>query len=135
MIYSLSLQIYCFISARRFSYRADNLVDVYVVPNKVLKIYVIFTIFACFPFGFLALIAYNLVASNNIVVEEVKNDAGLHLGENEPEEKPTNVDAQTELSEKEKKEKFAKLQNFRDKGIITEEELEMAREQLFGKEK
>ena len=37
------------------------------------------------------------------------------------------------MTDEEKQAKFKKLQNFRDKGIITEEELELAREQLFGK--
>ena len=137
-IYSFSLVllpigIYCFIAARRFSFRAENLFDVYVVPNKMLKRYVIFSCIVCLPFGLLSLVAYKLVASNNVTVDEVKNDAGLHLSENEPETEAKPAEVQTEMTEQEKKEKFEKLQNFRDKGIITDEELEMAREQLFGK--
>ena len=128
----LPIGIYCFIAAKRFSYRAEHLIDVYMVPNKVFKGYAIFVCFACFPFGFIALISYRLISSNNVTVDEVKNEAGLHLEKEEEKQEVKPVYAETELTEKEKQEKFEKLQNFKEKGIITEEELEMAREQLFG---
>ena len=129
----LPIGIYCFIAAKRFSFRADNLFDVYVVPNKIIKKYAIFASIVCFPIGLLCLVAYNLIASNNVSVEEIKNNAGLHHSEEKTSDEVTPAQVQTVMTEKEKNEKFEKLQNFRDKGIITDDELEMAREQLFGK--
>ena len=64
---------------------------------------------------------------NNIKVEDVKGQ------DNETSETVTEVKVENPETEEEKQEKFKKLQNFKEKGLITDDELEMAREQLFGK--
>ncbi|MBR7172282.1 MAG: hypothetical protein IKD36_00585 [Clostridia bacterium] len=142
--------IYCFIAGRRFSYKAEHLDNTIFMSNEDFKKYVIFSSIACFPLGLLSIIPYVLIAGNKI---KITNPAGLHVQshdekfdsevkiesvEEKSEEKsdePNKVEAQKddELSEEEKQAKFEKLKNFREKGIITEEELELAREQLFGK--
>ena len=63
-------------------------------------------------------------------VETETNDSKEEVAE---ESKEVSAEQNSELTEEEKQEKFKKLQQFRDKGIITEEELELAKEQLFGK--
>ena len=138
--------IYCFIAGRRFSYKAEHLDNTMFLSNEDFKKYVIFVSIACFPFGLFSIIQYVLIVGNKI---KITNPAGLHVQSHdekfesdvkienveEKQEEPSQVEAQkdSELSEEEKQTKFAKLQSFRGKGIITEEELELAREQLFGK--
>lgn len=133
--------IYCFIGGRKFSYKAEHLEDTFTIPNKVFKTYVIFSCVLCFPFGLLSLIPYFLIASNNVKVtnKEENNFSNEEYANpkvetiiNENQETTSQTDSSQE-TEQEKQEKFRKLQNFHDKGLITDDELEMAREQLFGK--
>ena len=142
----IPIGIYCFIAGRRFSYKAEHIDDFYTIKNEVFKNYVIFASIACFPFGLLSIIPYVILTGNNVKI------SGLHLQEHD-DVKVTDVKTETkesdiqeqeeslvkeipvEETETEKQEKFKKLQKFRDKGIITEEELEQAREQLFGDKK
>ena len=141
--------VYCFLAGKRFSYKAEHLDDDMFLPNKEFKAYVIFASIACFPLGLLSIIPYIILTGNNV---KISNTQGLHLqkddgnanvqeeseikevdsGENQ-EPKQAIVQKDSELSDEEKVEKFKKLENFKEKGIITEEELELAREQLFGK--
>ena len=139
--------IYCFIAGKRFSYKAEHMFDMYSVNNKVLKNYTIFVCIACFPLGLLAIIPYYLIVSNRVKVsgfkvssseddtkvETIKEEQSANNEDVEIKLEEKNTETETVETEEEKMEKFKKLQNFRDKGIITEEELEMAREQLFGK--
>ena len=146
-LYSFSLVfipvgVYCFIAGRRFSYKAEHLDNDMFLSNKHFKYYVVFASIACFPFGLLAIIPYVLIVGNRI---KITNKYDLHVQKEENSvsenkevengEKTTEavIQKDDELSLEEKQAKFQKLQNFRDKGIITEEELEQAREQLFGK--
>lgn len=135
----IPIGVYCFLAGKRFSYKAEHIYDIYTVSNQILKNYTIFVCIACFPLGLLSIIAYKLVASNNVKVEALKiREIEQNVEPQEPAETENNVSGETvepvvEETEDEKQEKFKKLQNFKDKGIISEEELEMAREQLFGK--
>ena len=133
--------IYCFIAGKRFSYKADHLLDNYAVDKKVLKRYSIFSSIVCFPFGFIALIAYLRIYSNNVKIEtteSLKNkstDDESLVQDNEIElEKQSIQESIKEETEEEKLEKLEKLRKFKEKGIITEEEFNMAKEQMFGKE-
>lgn len=133
--------IYCFIAGKRFSYKADHLLDNYAVDKKVLKGYSIFSSIVCFPFGLIALIAYLRIYSNNVKIEtteslnnKVTDDESL-VQDNEIEvEKQSAQETIKEETEEEKLEKLEKLRKFKEKGIITEEEFNMAKEQMFGKE-
>ena len=133
--------VYCFIASKRFAFKAEHLYEDFAVSNQVLKNWVIFASIACFPLGLISIIPYWLITSNNVKVEsfnikiseddskaEFKEEATAAANAEEAKEEVV-----AEETEEEKLEKFKKLENFREKGIITEEELEMAREQLFGK--
>ena len=133
--------IYCFTAGKRFSYKADHLLDNYAVDKKVLYGYSIFVSVVCFPLGLIALIAYLRIYSNNIKVETAENsnlesDKETIVQDNEidikTESSQTNVQEETE---EEKMEKLEKLRKFKEKGIITEDEFEMARKQMFAKDK
>lgn len=147
----IPVAVYCFLAGKRFSYKAEHLYDTFTVTNQTLKNYTIFVCIACFPLGLLALIPYYLIVSNNVKISGFKVSSNDDVASQEvdvqdvkqepvkQEEVKTEVEKQPEEvkesveTEDEKLEKFKKLENFKEKGIITEEELEMAREQLFGK--
>ena len=140
----IPIGIYCFIAAKRFVYKSDNMIDNLTLPNDILKRYVIFASIACFPFGLLAAIAYFIMTGNNIKIETPKaeDNENILVGEIEKEgnseeyEKPRPVEVEVfeEQTLEEKQAKFDKLKKFHEKGIITDEELEMAKAQLFGED-
>ena len=144
--------VYCFITARRFSYKAEHMDNDMFLSNQNFKYYVIFASIACFPLGLISIIPYIKLTSNNVSIStakfHVKTDNDVNVedakaveteeiknenAEEKAEVQEVEVQKDNELSDAEKQEKFNKLQGFRDKGIITDEELELAREQLFGK--
>lgn len=140
--------VYCFIAGRRFSFKAEHLDDKMFLSDNDFKNYVIFSSIVCFPLGLLSIIPYVILTNNNVKIStyETSSIKVETLEEKEGSEEETKIEnneekpveevkaqKEEEMSEEEKQAKFKKLQNFRDKGIITEEELELAREQLFGK--
>ena len=139
----IPIGIYCFVAAKRFSYKAEHMFDIYTVDNRIVKNYVIFSCVACFPLGILAIIPYILITNNNVKISglKVSDEPSIVDVEDKYDEQISNDEVTVEPvaevveTEEEKQEKFKKLQNFRDKGIITDEELEMAREQLFDNNK
>lgn len=145
--------IYCFICAKRFASKADNINDVYYLDKNIFRNWVIFASVACFPLGLLSIIPYVILTGNNIKVSsENKNgfrvvsssDGGEHKqnvesvtnsSNEESVVEPKQVEVETlNNDDDEKYAKFEKLKNFREKGLITDDELEMAKEQLFGKD-
>ena len=131
--------IYCFVAGRKFSYKADHLLEDYSVDRKVIYKYSIFASIACFPFGLLAFLAYFRIYNNNIKVatfakvevEPIVEENQLSVDESEEKVE----ESVKEETAQEKQEKLEKLRKFKEKGIITEEEFEMAREQMFGNKK
>ncbi|MBQ4541564.1 MAG: hypothetical protein IJA23_01790 [Clostridia bacterium] len=146
----IPIGVYCFIAGRRFSFKAEHLDDKMFLSDNDFKNYVIFSSIVCFPLGLLSIIPYMILTSNNVKISthetssikvetvevekenELKEETKTENKEEKPVEEVT-AQKEDEMTEEEKQAKFKKLQNFRDKGIITEEELELAREQLFGK--
>ena len=134
--------IYCFVAGRLFSHKADHLLDNYVADKKSMKIYTIFASIACFPLGCLSIIAYFGIYGNNVKVEDnevIKFNIFDVPDENEEkveevEQEITKEETVSEETEEDKIEKLEKLRKFKDKNIITEEEFEMAKEQIFKKE-
>ena len=110
-----------------------------------MKGYTIFVSIACFPFGLLSIIAYLGVYGNNVKIEttefikanseDVKSEQTENVKTDDivVDSQDKNDNSQSEETESEKLEKLEKLRNFRDKNIITEEEYEMARDQILGK--
>ena len=139
----IPIGIYCFLAGKRFNYKAEHIGDDLKFSNKEFKGYVIFVSIFCFPFGLLAIIPYYLIVSNKIKVTNLKyvdtrSEQPIEEVKNNEEEVVENTDNKEEHivqeeTEAEKLEKFKKLENFKEKGLITEDELEQAREQLFGK--
>ena len=84
----IPIGIYCFIAGKKFSYKADHLLDNYSVDKKVMKTYTIFASIACFPFGLLSIIAYFSVYGNNITIEntETKPEADFKTDKTETKE-------------------------------------------------
>lgn len=137
----IPIGIYCFLAGKRFAFKAENLDDTLRFSNKEFRNYVIFVSIFCFPFGLLSIIPYKKLALNNVSVSSVDSYStdytvtsdGLSDA-NQNDEKFETVAENDVQTDAEKIEKFKKLQNFKEKGLITEEELEQAREQLFGKQ-
>lgn len=137
--------IYCFSAGKKFSYKAEHLLDNFSVDKKIMKGYSIFVSIACFPFGLLSIIAYLGVYGNNVKIEttefikanseDVKSEQTENIKTDDiaVDSQDKNDNSQSEETESEKLEKLEKLRNFRDKNIITEEEYEMARDQILGK--
>lgn len=140
----IPLGIYCFLAGKTFNYKSEHLDETIVISNQRFKMYVIIASILCFPFGLLSIIPYLQLTSNNIIVRSVNddstrnsgtmssgsdsNDYGLRIAKEE------NVtEAKEDESYADKMEKFKKLESFRNSGFITDEELEQAREQIFGK--
>ena len=134
--------IYCFSAGKLFSKKADHLLDNFVADKKLMKSYSIFVSIACFPFGLLSLLAYFGIYGNNVKVE---NNSAIKFSVYETSEQSESSVLQDDSSketeqvveetEEEKLEKLEKLRKFKDKNIISEEEFEMAKEQIFGKDK
>ena len=137
----IPIAVYCFIAGKRFSSKAEHIDDLYSIDNRVFKNYVVFASIACFPLGLISIIPYLRLTGNNIKINRVEEESKVTITTNETvdekKEEVQSVEAQKEdiLSDEEKMKKFKKLENFKEKGLITEDELEMAREQLFGKSK
>ena len=142
----IPIGVYCFIAGRRFSFKAEHLDDKMFLSDEDFKKYVIFSSIVCFPLGLLSIIPYIILTSNSVkistyqtesvrveTVEEKQDSTSNEPAKEEKSVEEVKAQKDEEMTEEEKQAKFQKLQNFRDKGIITEEELELAREQLFGK--
>ena len=132
--------VYCFSAGKLFSYKADHLMDSYTADKKTLTRYFIFVAIVCFPLGLLSGLAYLFLFGNNVKIEQFNYVKITDVSpEEKQEEKQPEVkeekqeESVQEESEEEKLEKLEKLRNFKEKGIISEEEFEMAKEQMFGK--
>jgi len=137
--------VYCFAAGKLFSYKAEHMMDSYSADKKTLSRYFIFVAIACFPLGLLSGLAYMFLYGNNVKVEEFNyvkiTDVAPEEKQEEPKEETESKEAKEEVKEEpvqeetedEKLEKLKKLENFKEKGIISEEEFEMAKEQMFGK--
>ncbi len=144
-IYTFSLvfipvAIYAFSAGKLFSYKADHLLDNFAADKKLMKGYTIFISIACFPLGLISLLAYARLYGNNVKVEtneELKvaeTEAVENLEETQVQEKSEVIVDEVQETEEEKMEKLEKLKRFKEKQIISEEEYEMAKEQIFGKQ-
>lgn len=145
----IPIGIYCFVAGKLFSHKADHLLDNFYSDKNTMKAYTIFVSIACFPLGCLSIIAYFGIYGNNVKVEnqevvkfeysettEKSDDVETdEVFENKDDSDEKSEDVKNEESEEEKLEKLEKLRKFKDKNIISEEEFEMAKEQILGKNK
>lgn len=139
----IPIGIYCLSAGKKFNYKADHLLDNYAIDKKAMRFYTTFVSIFCFPFGLLSIIAYLGIYGNNVKIDdfeqikvtdiEEETNSKTEETENSDEEKISQNSQDEDESEEEKLKKLEKLKNFRDKNIISEEEFEMAKEQMFGK--
>ena len=135
--------VYCFAAGKLFAYKADHMMDSYSADKKTLTRYFIFVAIACFPLGLLSGLAYMFLYGNNVKVQEFNyvkiTDVAPEEKQQEAKVEETEIKEEVkeepvqEETEEEKLEKLKKLENFKEKGIISEEEFEMAKQQTFGK--
>ena len=135
--------VYCFAAGKLFSYKADHMMDSYSADKKTLTRYFIFVAIACFPLGLLSCLAHMFLYGNNVKVQEFNYVKITDVAPEEKQEESKVEETETkeevkeepiqEETEEEKLEKLKKLENFKEKGIISEEEFEMAKQQMFGK--
>jgi flagellar biosynthesis component FlhA len=115
--------------------------DSYSADKKTLSRYFVFVAIVCFPLGLISGLAYLFLYGNNVKVEEFNYVKITDVAPEEKQEEPQTEEVKEEQqeepvqeeTEEEKLEKLKKLENFKEKGIISEEEFEMAKEQMFGK--
>ena len=126
----LPLGIYLIAGANYFlmcTKLADH--EVMAVAGHV-KAYAILFSIALFPMGLLSLFIIPLCKNNHITVEDVKQDDNSSKHDDAPAE-PTEPSFQRVVSEEELS-KFEQLKQYREQGLITEEEFRRAKEELFG---
>ena len=96
-------------------------------------------VFGCvlyFPFGLIGLLC--LPSLNSAVVEDVTVETpNVKITETQPaqESQPVDVEIHTPETESEKAEKLAKLERFKQNGLITESEFEQAKAELYDTDK
>ncbi len=137
----IPIGVYCYIAGKQFAYKAEHLEDTMLFSKQAFRNYVIFVSIFCFPFGLLSIIPYILLASNRVKVSSVSEEKTevkvetIETNEEKVDDQPAKEQEvfEEKETEAEKLAKFEKLKNFKEKGLITEEELEQAHEQLFGK--
>lgn len=144
----IPIGIYCFLAGRRFSYKAEHPDDTNYMSNKIFRNYVIFVSIFCLPFGLLSIIPYIYFTGHNIKITNSETEVApdsteqytvssveSKTEEGDGKDEVVKVDAYVPTTESEKQEKFETLKRFHEKGIITDDEFEMAKQELYGKDK
>lgn len=129
----IPLGIYGIIAAHRFSDFAEY-TPFQLSQNKTrITNWIIFGCFGIFPFGLLGLLCLSDL-NNNIDVQSAENDKNSETEsqQNSTEHEKVEVEIHTPQSESEKAEKLAKLKRFKENGLITEEEYQQAKNDLYG---
>lgn len=127
----IPLGVYAVISAHRYSEFADmTLVQLSQNKNRI-KRWVVFGCVLYFPIGLLGLLTLSSI-DNNVVVEDAQPEPTE--SEKKEEQPAVEVEVHVPTTEAEKNEKLAKLERFKQNGLITEEEFEQAKQQLKSEE-
>lgn len=123
----IPLGVYAVISAHRYSEFAEmTLVQLSQNKNRIKK-WVVFGCVIYFPIGLLGLLTLSSI-DNNVVVEDAQPESTE--SEKKEEQPAVEVEVHVPTTEAEKNEKLAKLERFKQNGLITEEEFEQAKQQL-----
>lgn len=142
----IPIAIYCFIYGSLY-FKVAKLSDseFSFVKQALFVPTVVICIFA-FPIGLIALVPYFLAGSNDVKVSSVETESDSTI-ETYPEQKETvvaSVDEITEIKEQEQDDiqlsdedfqKLEKLTNFKNQGLLTEEEFNQAKSQIMNKYK
>ena len=130
----IPLGVYAIISAHRYSEFAEYSQFQLSQNKQRVKNWVYFGAVLYFPFGLIGLLCLTSI-NNNVSVEEVVSEPEKSPDESESEQKEketVEVEIHTPSNDAEKAEKLAKLERFKQNGLITEEEFEQAKQQLYG---
>lgn len=132
----IPLGIYGIIAAKRYSEYAALSDAQLPALKKQIKGWTIFTCIVCFPVGLVALVPYFAIGDNGIKITTVESEENAKpAGGNEQmasEESSDNGDAKG-MEESEIDEKIKKLTDFKNEGIISEEEYQKALAELESK--
>lgn len=127
--------VYAVISAHRYSDFANYTPFQLSQNKKKIKNWITFGCVLYFPLGLIGLLCLPQI-NNNIVVEDTEPQPAQTTQEQsttqqtEP-EKTVEVEIHTPETEAEKNEKLAKLERFKQNGLITEAEFEQAKAELY----
>lgn len=125
--------VYAVISAHRYSDFANYTPFQLSQNKKKIKNWITFGCVLYFPLGLLGLLCLPEI-NNNVVVEDVQvqenPETETSTSKEEP-EKTVEVEIHTPETESEKAEKLAKLERFKQNGLITEAEFEQAKAELY----
>lgn len=126
----IPLGVYSIIAAHRYSAFAEYNQYQMSINKQKIKNWIIFGCILYIPFGLIGLICLGFV-DNNVTVDNltVETPADNVDETNKP---VVEVEIHTPQSESEKAEKLEKLKRFKENGLITEEEYQQAKNDLYG---
>ena len=124
--------IYSVIAANRYSSYSEMQEPELAMRRQSVLGWIIFGSILYFPLGLLLLLVLPSI-NNNVVVEDVQREIKVEEAEQPAEsenQEPAEVEIHEPKTNQEKAEKLAKLERFKNNGLITEEEFEQAKKQL-----
>ena len=135
----IPLGVYAVISAHRYSDFAGYSQFQLSQNKQNIKKWIAFGCVLYFPFGLLGLLCLSEI-NNNIVVEDsaqTQEQSSSQDGQSavEAQEQTVEVEIHNPQTQAEKAEKLEKLERFRQNGLITNEEFEQAKSQLYDTDK
>ncbi len=127
----IPLGVYSIIAAHRYSDFAEYNQYQMSINKQRIKNWIIFGCILYIPFGLIGLACLGFV-DNNVVVEN-PSQPETFSSNTESQAKPVvDVEIHTPQSADEKAEKLEKLKRFKENGLITEEEYQQAKNELYG---
>lgn len=127
----IPLGVYSIIAAHRYAEFVDYTQYQMSINKQKIKNWIIFGCILYIPFGLIGLMCLKYVDSNVVVENVVGRD--ITEGDVLQQDKPTvDVEIHNPQSEDEKAEKLEKLKRFKENGLITEEEFQQAKNELYG---
>lgn len=133
----IPLGVYAIISAHRYAQFAE-FSQYYLNTNKQnITKWIIFGCILYFPIGLIGLMCLkqlNIVGEPEVAEATVETAEQTDKPQTEKNE-PVEVEIHTPQTEAEKAEKLEKLERFKQNGLITQEEFEQAKSELYGENK
>lgn len=128
----IPLGVYSIIAAHRYAEFSEyNQYQVSINKRKI-KNWIIFGCILYIPFGLIGIACVKYI-DNDVVIDDAATQEPVSSGVDQ--EKPVvDVEIHTPQSADEKAEKLEKLKRFKEKGLITEEEFEQAKNDLYGED-
>ena len=136
----IPIGIYCLSGAFVYSKVAKANDGEIIYYKKSLEGWAVFMSIACFPFGLISLIVYNVATSNDVKINNIyENTDDKHEYDSAKIKRDSFASNQTSSSESEQvvvsedaMNKFLEIKAYHDQGLITDAEFEKAKNQIFG---